>query len=163
MTRPPPRSPARQVRCARAFCPPPLSRGGPSFPRPRPFPIPCWPLIVVGGPSSFPSPSSAFLGRARLSRPMLCGAGLPCPRRSCRLCHRPCGSRSRRSRCLLFVPAIAFVPVIAVGPVVVVVFLVLFVRCLCWAFPVSRGAGVLVDRWRRLACLPRYPGLPVPV
>ena len=92
MTRPSPRSPARQVQCARAFCPPPLSRGGPSFP--RPFPIPCWPLIVVGGPSSFPSPSSAFLGYARLSRPLLCGAGLPCPRRSCRLCHRPCGSRS---------------------------------------------------------------------
>ena len=134
---------ARQVWCAHTFCPPPLSRGGPSFPRPHPFPIPWWPLVVVSGPLSFSSPSSAFLGHARLSRPSLCGAGLP----SCCLCHRPCGSRSRRScscsRCLLFVPTVTFVPVITVGPVVVVIFLVLFVRCLCWAFPVSRGAGVV--------------------
>ena len=149
MTRPLPRSPARQVRCICVFCPPPLSHSGPSFPCPcsHPFTIPCWPLIIIGGPPWFPSPLLAFLDHAHLFCPLLCGAGLPCPHHSCCLCHHPCSSQSHcshsHSHCLLFVPTIAFVPVIAIGPVVVVVFLVLFIHCLCWAFPVLRGAGVV--------------------
>ena len=58
-----------------------------------------------------------------------------------------------------------------VGPVVVifvdvVVFLVLFIHCLCWALPVSRGAG---GGSRQVAAfgvltsqVPRYLGLLVP-
>ena len=56
-----------------------------------------------------------------------------------------------------------------VGPIVVVVvivFLVLFMHCLCWVFPVLRGAGVISRQVAGFGVLtlqiPCCPGLPVP-